>query len=125
MKNRFNISRDCEDLSKYIFESFEKSPKKFRFTVVIKVENLALQLMDDVSSANGYSLENANTKGIVRRKELQISALENLKKINNFSEFAWKIKCITYKQYEQISKRSHDCKDKILNWIESDKRRLA
>ena len=44
------VMTKARELAKYIFDSCEKSPKKFRFTLCTKLENYCLNVIDYIRS---------------------------------------------------------------------------
>ncbi|MDO5396374.1 MAG: four helix bundle protein [bacterium] len=52
MRNDLNVIKKSKDLSGMIFEITERSPKKFRFTLVSKMQNLSLEVISELYMAN-------------------------------------------------------------------------
>ena len=51
-KNNLFVITKTKDLAKYIITVTEKSPKKFRFTLVVRLQNYILDAMEEEYPAN-------------------------------------------------------------------------
>ena len=51
-KSTLVVMTKARELAKYIFDSCEKSPKKFRFTLCTKLENYCLNVIEYIYVAN-------------------------------------------------------------------------
>ena len=89
------------DLSSYIFTVTDKSPKKFRFTFVTRLQNLSLNVMENLYRANMvYISLPADVRKVELRKKNQREAYVSLKVLTNMALLAMEQKCILPKQYE-------------------------
>lgn len=112
-----------KQLCLYVMQVTEKSPKRFRFTFVSRMQNLALDVVEDLFRANETFVSKGDETALARRLELQHEASTSLKMLVYVAEMAMGQDCITGKQYEQISKQSFDVGNLIGGWINSDKKR--
>jgi len=53
-KNDLFVITKAKDLAKYILTVTEKSPKKFRFTLVVRLQNYILDALESLYLARGY-----------------------------------------------------------------------
>ena len=121
--SEMTIITKAKNLVAYIFDICEKSPKKYRFTFVDRLQNYGLDIIQEIYCANEIFLKNAHSDFTGRRKH-QDSALTQIKLLNYMALLCYEKKCILLKQYKQIAIRSSECEILLKNWIESDKRRI-
>ena len=114
-----------KNLISYIFKVTAKSPQKFRFTFVNRMQNIGLDAIQFLYKANDIKIVgNKNQNDIMRRYQFQSAAMTNIKLLEYVSMLALENECILLKQYEQIAKQGAECMILLNNWIESDKRRI-
>lgn len=115
----------ANDLCTYVMTVTEKSPKRFRFTVVSKMQNLTLDVIENLYRANEVFVgTDGDVKAkIEKRLDYQHSALTNLKVLGTIAQIAREQGCILPKQYEQITKHIFNCQNLLGAWINSDKKR--
>ena len=109
----------------YVITTTEKSPKRFRFTLVSRMQNLALEVLGQIYRANeifvsGENREQASAKRIDR----QHGALTSVKLLRYMALLAREQGCILPKQYEQITKQVSDYQTLLGAWINSDRKRM-
>ncbi len=112
----------AKDLISYLFQISENAPKKFRFTLVSKMQNSALNSLECLILANEIMLGNAEDNK--SRKDLQHKAIANLKVLDALAMSARQVNCVLPKQYEVLSRHISDCVKLTGAWINSDKKRL-
>lgn len=111
-------------LCSYVLIVTNKSPKSFRFTLVSRMQNLALDVIENLYRANEVFIKNANQDLLKKRLDLQHSALISVKLLAYMSLLARESGCILPKQYEQISKLANDCQYLLGAWIKSSNKFL-
>ena len=111
-KHDLFVMTKTKDLAKYILTVTEKSPKKFRFTLVVRLQNYILDAMEYIYLANAE-------RDVFKRIELQNKAKTNLSMLDYFAQLAQEQECILFKQYEQISKQQAECLLYLGKWIAS------
>lgn len=116
-KSDLYIITVAKKLVDYVFEVEEKSPKKFRGSLITKMDSTCLDLIELLYQSNALNLHDANR--VQRQKE----CLVKLRIISFLSEIGQKYGCYTFHQYETISKQLHDCNAYLLNWMKSDEKR--
>ena len=102
----------------------QKSPKKFRFTFVGRLQNLSLSVIENLFRANEIYVSNNDTVSYEKRLFYQREAITDIKILSYISMLSYENKCILFKQYEHISMLIKDSQNLIGAWIKSDKRRL-
>jgi len=120
-KSELLVVTKAKELCTYIITITQKSPKQFRFTLVSRLQNLSLDVIENIYYANDIFIG----KGDEKRLSLQHHALTSLKLIAYISEIAMIQQCILFKQYEQIAKLTTDCQRLLGAWINSDKKRFT
>ena len=123
-KSELRVVTKAKDLCTYILTVTEKSPKKFRFTIVTKLQNLSLDLIENIYEANEIYFKDADAQTIQKRINKQRSALTKVKLIAYISQLARELGCILPKQYENISELVHDCQSLLAAWLKSSKTNL-
>ena len=111
-----------KDLIKYIFTISENAPKKFRFTLISKMQNTALDVMESLILANEIMLGKEHNN--LERKNLQHKAIAQLKVLDAVAMVSLEQQCLLPKQYEMISRLISDCIKLTGAWINSDNKRL-
>ncbi len=115
-KSDLFVMTKAKDLAKYIITVTEKSPKKFRFTLVVRLQNYILDVLENLYLANALPLGD-------ERKQKQERAKTLLSMLDYFAGLSFEQECILFKQYEQISKQQAECLLYLNKWMASDKRR--
>jgi hypothetical protein len=114
----------AKTLCGYILTVTEKSPKRFRFTLVSRMQNLSLDIIEQLYRANEtYTTGPNRGQAIDKRLDHQHAALTSVKLLGYIALLAREQGCILPKQYEQITKQVSDCQNLIGAWILSDRKR--
>ena len=103
-KSELQVVTAAKNLCSYVLIATNKSPKCFRFTLVSRLQNLTLNIIENIYRA------------------FQHSALTDVKILAYISLLAREQGCILPKQYEQICKLASDCQYLLGAWIKSDKK---
>jgi len=123
-KNELTVIKKAKDLCSYIVTVTQKSPKQFRFTFVSRLQNMAMDVIENIYRANEVFIGAGRNSNPEKRLDFQHQALTALKILAYFSELALTHQSILPKQYEQIAKHTSDCQYLLGAWINSDKKRL-
>ena len=95
-------------LASYILTVTQKSPKQFRFSLVAKMQNYALEIVETLYRANEVFVAGAiKTTQREKRLDLQHQALTNVKVLGYLAQLSMEQACILPKQFAHIAK---------LNW---------
>ena len=123
-ENELVVITKAKNLCSYIMTVTEKSPKKFRFSFVSRLQNLSLEIIEDLFRANDIFIAKNEPVSLSRRLEFQQKALTEIKLLSYFAMLASETGCILPKQYEQIAKQTAECQKLVAGWINSDKKRF-
>ena len=121
-KSELQVVTSAKNLCSYVLIATNKSPKTFRFTLVSRLQNLTIDIIENVYRANEIFVQSKNLQNMQKRLEFQHSALTDIKILAYMALLAREQGCILPKQYEQISKLASDCQYLLGAWIKSDKR---
>lgn len=124
-KSELTVVTRAKDLCSYIMTVTQKCPKNFRYTYVSRLQNLAMDVIENIFRANDTFVLKGDVRTYNIRLEFQHKALTDLKLLAYFSLLAMEQKCILPKQFEQISRMATDCQNLLGAWIISDKRRFG
>ena len=115
----------AKDLGNYIFTVTDKSPKKFRFTLVSRMQNLSLDIIENLYRANQVFVRNKDDiRRIEKRREYQREAYTAIKMLNYIAWMAREQQCILPKQFFQIAKQSTEVTQLLVAWTKSDIKKL-
>lgn len=124
-KELFVISK-AKDLGNYIYTITEKSPKKFRFTLVSKLQNLSMEIIENLFRANSVYIRHAKDSArIEKRQGYQKEAFISLKLLTYFAWMAREQQCILPRQYEQIAKQAAEVNQMLVAWAKSDQKKTG
>lgn len=101
-------------LVEYISLINDNAPKKFRYSIITKVDNECIDLIKDLYSANNLNVKDQ------KRREHQESAKVHLSMIDFIFLMGVKRQCYTSHQYEVMSKFNFDCLSYLEKWMMSD-----
>ena len=103
----------AKKLSEYIFVITEKSPKKFRWSIVTRLQNASVDVIENLYRANCE-------KGDMRI-EYQKSALVSLNLVDFFAETARAKNAISLHQTAVIGRQLVECKKLLNGWVKATK----
>ena len=124
-QSELTVITKAKDLCSYIVTVTEKSPKRFRFTFVSRMQNLSLNVIEKLYRANDVYVTKSDKVSVTRRLELQREAMTELRLLCYMALLAMEHGCILPKQYEQIARLGSDCQNLLGAWINSDRKRLS
>ena len=128
-QSELSVITHAKELCSYILTVTEKSPKKFRFTLVSRMQNYSLTIIESLLIANEVRV--LGRDGQVRRERLeerrdyQQKAFTNMKLLGFMAQTSMDQGCILPKQYEQITRKLYDCQNLLGAWVRSDNKRYA
>ncbi len=111
----------AKDIVDYAFCIAENAPKKFRFTLITRIQNTALDVLESLILANEILLSDSVERKT--RKNLQHKTVAKLKVLDALAMAAREQRCILPKQYEVMSRYITDCLKLTGAWINSDNKR--
>jgi len=107
----------AKKLSEYIFVITEKSPKKFRWSIISRLQNVSVELVEHLYRAN---FERDETT----RLTFQKCAAVNLKIIDFYAETARKKQAITVRQTGILARHIAETEKLLNGWVKSTKRKI-
>lgn len=123
MSTELSVITKAKDLCDYVLTVTDKSPKKYRFTLVNRLQNYSLDALEAIIAANDVLIKEDGLSEAKRRRELQQKAMTSLKTLGFMSEIAMRKQCILPKQYEQITGKISETQRLLTGWMNSDKKR--
>lgn len=105
----------AKELCNYIFEITEKSPKKYRFTLISRMQNLALNTLEYLYRANDVYVGSGG-RAINERSEWQQKVITELRLLDYMAMLSADCNCILMRQYEQIAKRCTEVLALTVQW---------
>ena len=124
-RNELTVITKAKNLCSYVLTVTDKSPKKFRFTLVAKLQNNALDALESLFLANEIFVGDKDKRRIEMRQDHQCKAMTHFKLLAYLAQLAMEQQCILPKQYEQITKQVYDCQNLLGAWMNSDRKRLG
>ena len=102
----------AKKLSEYVFIITEKSPKKYRWSIVSRLQNTSVDIIENLYRAN-YEREPA------RRTEFQKRAMVGLNLLDFYAETAKSKQAVNLHQMTVIARQISDVKRLLTGWIKS------
>ncbi|MDR3136428.1 MAG: four helix bundle protein [Coriobacteriales bacterium] len=124
-QSELSIVMKAKDLCKYVMTITQKSPKQYRFTFTIRMQNLCMSIIENVYLANETFVGGTDAKAkYQKRLDFQHTALTQIKLLAYFAQISLELKAILPRHYEQIAKQTSDCQYLLGGWMKSDKNRF-
>lgn len=119
------VTQKAKELCDYIFLISERMPKKTRFTLTVRLQNMALDVISYIYTANEVFIRNEKDRErIEERMYYQRKAGTSLKLVGYVAHIALQQQAILPKQFEKLSQLIYVCGNMLGGWIQSDVRRL-
>ena len=107
----------AKKLSEYIFVITEKSPKKYRWSIISRLQNASVELVENLYRAN-FERDEA------LRITFQKCAAVCIKLIDFYVETARKKQAITIRQTAVLAKHIAETEKLLNGWVRSTKRKM-
>ena len=125
-QNELLVITVAKDLCNYVMTVTQKSPKQFRFSLVGRMQNLSLAVIESLIRANDIMVSPTSpARNFETRYAHQGDAMTSLKLLVYISEISMTQSCILMKQYEQIAEQATKCRNLLGAWINSDRKRQS
>jgi len=125
-QSELTVITKAKDLCNYVMTVTQKSPKQFRFSLVGRMQNLSLNIVEGLIRANDTVIStDAPTHNFEVRYSYQSQAMTDIKLLVYLAEISIQQSCLLMKQYEQISFLATDCRNLLGAWINSDRKRQS
>lgn len=112
----------AKELAEHTFKvtsNCRKYPKKYRFSLVDKMQNKSLEIYEYLYEANRTDLQEYRRE----RSELQTKAITHCDQLLYYIELSMKLNIIDMKSMEYWSKMVSDVKHMALAWRTTDRKR--
>lgn len=123
-EKEFGVILQAKNLAEHTFRitsNCNRYPKKYRFSLVDKMQNKALEIYEYLYEANRTNLETC----LEERSELQTKAITQCDELLFYIELSMKLNIINVKSMEYWSKMVADVKHMTIAWRTGDKKRQA
>jgi hypothetical protein len=108
----------AKDLATYVFTVTERSPKRFRFTLVSRMQNLCLDVAHHLYRANDARLDDSEEAR--HRKQYQHEALSCLRELDYLLTLSREMGCILPKQQVLAAGFLCDVGRMLSAWMRAD-----
>lgn len=112
-------ARDLAEHTLRVTSNCNRYPKKFRFSLVDKMQNKSLDIFEALMEANRTDLKDYKRD----RLELQTKAITYCDELLFYIELSYKLNIINDKSMEYWSKMVSDIKHMTIAWRSKDKER--
>nr|DAI20782.1 MAG TPA: Avd-like protein [Bacteriophage sp.] len=112
-------AKDLAEHTLRVTSNCNRYPKKYRFSLVDKMQNKALEIYEYLYEANRTDLKNFKKE----RSELQTKAITNCDELLFYIELSMKLNIISMESTEYWSKMVSDIKHMAIAWRTKDKGR--
>lgn len=112
-------AKDLAEHTLRVTSNCNRYPKKYRFSLVDKMQNKALEIYEYLYEANRTDLKNFKKE----RSELQTKAITNCDELLFYIELSMKLNIISMESMEYWSKMVFDIKHMAIAWRTKDKER--
>lgn len=121
-ENELRVILKAKDLAEHtlrITSNCNRYPKKYRFSLVDKMQNKSLEIYENLYEANRTDIKNYR----LERSELQTKAITKCDELLFYIELSMKLNIINVKSMEYWSKMVSDVKHMAIAWRTKDKER--
>lgn len=116
------VIQKVTELCDYILTITHKSPKEFRFSLVAKLHNYSLSILENLFRANDIHL--SSEENWKTRKQYQQNALTDIRLLGYMAGLAKNHNCILIKQYNHICGLLYEARNMLSAWVKSDTHRV-
>ncbi len=119
------VTQKAKELCDYVFLISERMPKKTRFTLTVRLQNLSLDVITYIYTANDVFIRHdMDRERIEKRMYYQRKAGTCLNLVGYVAHIALQQQAILPKQFEHMSQMIYVCGNLLGGWIQSDVKRL-
>jgi len=124
-QSELSVITKAKNLSSYIFTITRKSPKQFRFTLVARMQNYSLDIIEYIYRANDTFVRPGDMKKADMRRDSQAEAMTYCRLLTHVAQLSMEQGAILPKQYEQITEGTYEVQNLLGAWIKSDEKRYS
>lgn len=107
------VFTNAKKLSEYIFTITENAPKKYRWSIITRLQDASIAVVELLYRANFEKGE--------KRLEYQKEAGVQMRIIDHYAEVAFKLQAISLKKMEYIAKLIIEARKLLAGWSKSSK----
>lgn len=123
-ESELTVITRAKELCQYILVITDKSPKKFRFTLVSRLQNYSLSVIEHLFKANQQFVDGeTGDESYGKRRSHQQDAMTELRLLAYISMIAREAQCILPKQQSHISMKIVETQRLLYAWMKSDEKR--
>ena len=127
--SELSVITKAKELCNYVLTITDKSPKKFRYTLVSRLQNYSIRIVESLLTANEIRVTdrdgNVRKDRLEERREYQQKAFTDIKLLTFLAQVSMEQSCILPRQYEQITRALYDCQNLLGAWVRSDNKRYV
>ena len=124
-KSELSVITKAKELCGYVMTVTDKSSKRFRFTLVSRMQNYALDVIENLYTANEIYVPAGRRDQAEKRQSHQQQAQTALRLLGYVAQIAMEQGCVLPNQYEQITRKVYDCRNLLGAWMISDRKRFG
>ncbi|MBQ7588891.1 MAG: four helix bundle protein [Lachnospiraceae bacterium] len=124
-QSELSVITKAKDLSSYVMTVTQKSPKQFRFTLVARLQNYTLDIIEYLYKANDIFVRPGDARSAEKRRNLQGNAMTQCRLLTYMAQLSMDQGAILPKQYEQITQKVYEVMNLLGAWIKSDEKRYG
>ena len=124
-KSELSVITKAKELCSCIMTVTDKSPRRFRFTLLSRMQNYALDVIKNLYIANEIYVQTGRRDQAEKRQAYQQQAQTALRLLGYIAQLAMEQQCILPRQYEQITRQVYDCRNLLGVWMVSDRKRVG
>lgn len=124
LESELTVITRAKELCQYILMITDKSPKKYRFTLVSRLQNYSLSVIESLYKANNVFFGGVKKEWqYEKRLTLQHEVMTDLRILAYLAMVARECQCILPRQQAQISSKIIETQKLLYAWIKSDEAR--
>ena len=124
-KSELSVITKAKELCSCIMTVTDKSPRRFRFTLLSRMQNYALDVIKNLYIANEIYVQTGRRDQAEKRQAYQKQAQTALRLLGYIAQLAMEQQYILPRQYEQITRQVYDCRNLLGVWMVSDRKRVG
>lgn len=123
-QSELQVITHAKNLLNYVMTITQKSPKQFRFSLIGRMQEYVLNIVEDLYYANDIFVSPNSNAGWAQRQAHQRKAMSTLKLLVYVAQVSMEQGAIQPKQYQQISQQAFNVENMLGAWMNSDQKRM-
>lgn len=120
---KFNILVKAEKVVDYTLVATDKSPKRLRVDVIPEMRKASFSILQNIVRANLID-SRVEYDRVAERLKLQEECMVKIRILESFSEISKNRNYITEKQFNYLTKLTHELFDMVKKWRASDAEKM-